>query len=53
MIAEHKYLAEQGAKLVELRVDFIGRSIDLSRLLTDRPTPVVVTARRQSDGGPG
>ncbi len=51
MIAEHKYLAEQGAKLVELRVDFIGRSIDLSRLLTDRPTPVVVTARRQSDGG--
>lgn len=51
MIAEHKYLSEQGAKLVELRVDYIGRSIDLSRLLKDRPTPVVVTARRQSDGG--
>jgi 3-dehydroquinate dehydratase / shikimate dehydrogenase len=51
MIAEHNYLAEQGVKLVELRVDFIGRAIDLSRLLTNRPTPVIVTARRQSDGG--
>nr|MCU0718216.1 type I 3-dehydroquinate dehydratase [Pirellula sp.] len=51
MIAEHQQVAEQGAKLVELRLDYIGRSIDLARLLKNRPTPVVVTCRRREDGG--
>jgi 3-dehydroquinate dehydratase/shikimate dehydrogenase len=51
MIAEHQFLADQGAELVELRVDYIGRAIDLSRLLEKRPTPVVLTARRREDGG--
>ncbi len=51
MIAEHKYLVEQGAELVELRMDFIGRDVNLGRLITDRPGPVVVTARLQEDGG--
>jgi 3-dehydroquinate dehydratase/shikimate dehydrogenase len=51
MIAEHKHLAEQGAKLVELRLDFILTPINLKRLLADRPCPVVVTIRRQRDGG--
>ncbi|XZE21168.1 shikimate dehydrogenase [Pirellulaceae bacterium SH449] len=51
MITEHQQVAEQGAKLVELRLDYIGRSIDLSRLLKNRPTPVVVTCRRREDGG--
>ncbi len=51
MIAEHQSLAQQGAKLVELRVDYIRRAIDLKRLLADRPTPVLMTARRQQDGG--
>ncbi len=50
-IAEHLQVAEQGAKLVELRLDYIGRSIDLSRLLKNRPTPVVLTCRRKEDGG--
>ena len=50
-IAEHLQVAEQGAKLVELRLDYIGRSIDLARLLKNRPTPVVVTCRRKADGG--
>ena len=50
-IAEHQQVAELGAKLVELRLDYIGRSIDLGRLLKDRPTPVVVTCRRREDGG--
>lgn len=50
-IAEHQAVAEQGAKLVELRLDYIGRSIDLGRLLKNRPTPVVVTCRRKEDGG--
>lgn len=38
-------------KLVELRLDFLGRAINLTRLLTDRPTPVVITIRRREDGG--
>ena len=51
MIAEHQYLVEQGAKLVELRLDYLGRAVSLSRLLNGRPGPVVVTARRRGDGG--
>lgn len=51
MIAEHKYLSEQGAKLVEMRLDYIGRAVNLGRLLNDRPGPVVITARRREDGG--
>lgn len=50
-IAEHQRLADAGAKLIELRLDYIGRSIDLTRLLNGRPTPVVITCRRKSDGG--
>ncbi|TWU37261.1 shikimate dehydrogenase [Novipirellula artificiosorum] len=51
MIAEHKYLVEQGAELVELRLDFIGRAVNLKRLIENRPGPVVVTCRRREDGG--
>jgi 3-dehydroquinate dehydratase / shikimate dehydrogenase len=51
MIAEHNYLAQQGAELVELRVDYIGRAVNLKRLIENRPTPIVVTARRREDGG--
>ena len=51
MIAEYKHLAEEGADLVELRLDYIGRHIDLSRLLAQRPCPVVITCRRREDGG--
>src|SRR5688572_2336919 len=51
MIAEHKHLAEQGAKLVELRLDYITSEVNLKRLLPERPCPVVVTCRREQDGG--
>jgi 3-dehydroquinate dehydratase/shikimate dehydrogenase len=51
MIAEHQHLVEQGAKLVELRLDYIGRAVNLKRLLDERPGPVVVTVRRRQDGG--
>ena len=33
MIAEYKHLAEQGAKLVELRLDFIQTEPNLKRIL--------------------
>lgn len=50
-IAEHKHLAEQGAPLVELRLDYIRGEVNIKRLITDRPCPVVITCRRERDGG--
>lgn len=50
-IATHKHLAEQGAELVELRLDYIKGPVNLPRLIHDRPTPVVITCRRRRDGG--
>lgn len=51
MIAEHKHLAERGAGLVELRLDYIRGRVNIGRLLSDRPCPVVITCRRTKDGG--
>jgi len=51
ILQEHKNLAEKGAELVELRVDYMRKRPDMGRLLKERPTPVVVTCRRRSDRG--
>lgn len=51
VIAEHKHLAEHGAELVELRLDWLSRMPDVGRLLADRPTPCVLTCRRKEDRG--
>ena len=51
MIAEHRHLAEQGVRLVELRLDYIRRAVNLKRLLGDRPCSVIGTCRREMDGG--
>ena len=51
MIAEHERLAEEGVKLVELRLDFLRSPPDLNRLVPGRPCATVVTARRPQDGG--
>lgn len=51
LIAEHKHLAEHGAELVELRLDYIRRPVNLRRLLEERPCPIVATCRRPVDGG--
>ncbi len=51
LIAEHRALADRGAELVELRLDYLSDLPDLGRLLKNRPTPVVVTCRRSLDGG--
>lgn len=51
MVAEHKALAENGAQLVELRLDWLKRMPELQRLLAERPTPVVVTCRRPEETG--
>jgi 3-dehydroquinate dehydratase/shikimate dehydrogenase len=48
---EWKAVAEAGAELVEVRADCLRRDPDLKRILKVRPTPLVFTARRGSDGG--
>ena len=51
VVAEHQSLAQHGAELVELRLDWLSRIPDLGRLLAEKPTPVVITCRRRSDKG--
>ena len=51
MVKEHQTLADRGAELVEYRLDWLGRAPDVTRLLKDRPTPVVATCRRPEDRG--
>lgn len=51
MIAEHQQLAQRGAELVELRLDYLQRIPNLGRILNGRPTPVIVTCRRKEDQG--
>lgn len=51
MIAEHRHLVEQGAELVELRLDYISGEVNVKRLIAQRPCPVVLTCRRERDGG--
>ncbi len=51
MIAEHRHLADCGAKFIELRLDWINGEVNLKRLLADRPTEVIISCRREVDGG--
>lgn len=40
-----------GAKMLEIRLDFLSRSPDFKRLLDKKPCPIVATIRRREDGG--
>lgn len=51
VIAEYRHLVDQGARLVELRLDYINGEVNLKRLVADRPSPVVISCRRAIDGG--
>lgn len=51
VVAEHKHLAEKGAELIELRLDWLSRRPDVARLIKKRPTPVIITCRRTDDRG--
>jgi len=51
MLAENRHLCEQGAELVELRLDYISTRVNIQRLLKDRPCATVITVRREQDGG--
>ena len=61
MLRERDFLADQGAKLVELRLDYLQRLPEVATLLAkERPTEsggmtqrvaVIITCRRKCDGG--
>ena len=51
VVREHQALAEDNAKLVELRLDWLNGTPDLTGLLKDRPTATIVTCRRAKDYG--
>src|SRR5512136_2295875 len=51
VLAEYRHLVDQGARLVELRLDYINGEVNLRRLVTDRPCPVIISCRRTGDGG--
>jgi 3-dehydroquinate dehydratase / shikimate dehydrogenase len=49
--AEILEAGKRGARLIELRLDFLSKAPDFKRLLTDKPCPMVATVRRPADGG--
>jgi 3-dehydroquinate dehydratase/shikimate dehydrogenase len=51
MLAEHQNMVAAGAKLCELRVDYVPRNLNIRRLIKERPGPVILTCRREKDGG--
>ena len=51
MLLEIQEAAKQGAEMIEVRLDFLARPPDFKRLLANKPCPMLVTVRRQEDGG--
>lgn len=51
MQIEIQEAAKRGARLIELRLDFLKKAPDFKRLLAKRPCPMIATFRRPEDGG--
>lgn len=51
MQIEIQEAAKRGAKMIELRLDFLKKAPDFKRILAARPCPLVATFRRPADGG--
>ncbi|HKI30696.1 MAG TPA: shikimate dehydrogenase [Gemmataceae bacterium] len=49
--AEIKEAARRGARLIEVRLDFLAKAPDFKRLLADKPCALMATVRRPPDGG--
>jgi 3-dehydroquinate dehydratase/shikimate dehydrogenase len=43
--------AKHGARMIELRLDFLAKAPDFKRLLANKPCAMVATVRRPQDGG--
>jgi 3-dehydroquinate dehydratase/shikimate dehydrogenase len=43
--------ARRGARMIEIRLDFLAKAPDFKRLLAAKPCDMVATVRRQQDGG--
>jgi 3-dehydroquinate dehydratase/shikimate dehydrogenase len=43
--------AKRGARMIEVRLDFLAKAPDFKRLLANKPCDLVATVRRQQDGG--
>ncbi len=43
--------AKRGARMIELRLDFLSKAPDFKRLLENKPCAIVATVRRPEDGG--
>src|ERR671933_372161 len=51
MQAEIQEAARRGARMIELRLDFLAKAPDFKRLLANKPCAMVATVRRPQDGG--
>src|SRR5262249_2580152 len=43
--------SKRGARMIELRLDFLAKAPDYKRLLENKPCPLIATFRRPQDGG--
>lgn len=48
---EIKEAAKRGARLLELRLDFLAKAPEFKRLLADKPCAMMATVRRPEEGG--
>lgn len=51
LLVRHRALVMRGCKLVEYRLDFLPAGVDIAKLVTLRPGPIIATVRRPADGG--
>src|SRR5687768_6358191 len=51
MQVELQEAVKSGARLIELRLDFLAKAPDFKRLLANKSCPFVATVRRPKDGG--
>ncbi len=51
MQIELQEAAKQGARLIELRLDYLKKAPDFKRLLANKPCQMIATVRRPVDGG--
>ncbi|MEZ6093514.1 MAG: shikimate dehydrogenase [Pirellulaceae bacterium] len=51
MLAELEHVVENGVEMVELRLDYIRRPVDMTRLLHNQKAQIIATCRRPAEGG--